>query len=217
MPKLSQRRASTVSNGSDYSDSGTKDPSPGETELWNQFVLRQKELLDSIKKGKLDRIPTEVELPQPTTLSKVASDVSDSEHNYDPLSIDDNSFEITSTFMELPKPMKLSPAVSYVSNDEYDPLSIHDSSFELNPTFQDYCLQLYKHENQDNAGSHDEEKVPKGRQPSDQDKSSAKTSEDCQQTFSVDSSMDNTDDDIATIISEPLMEWDLEHAYIFEV
>ena len=174
-------------------------------------MTRQQKLLDSIKKGNKDNIPTIVEMPT----------------------------------VETPKPATITPTNSEGSDSEYAPLNIYDSSFELNPVFQDYCLQLYRLEededgvdtmfqggecsrgssngwddrDEDNqhsdssAGSNGQVEEPEGKYVSEDDTSSRNESDESRAPEDI----SQKEDKIVTMISEPLMEWDLETDEIFEV
>lgn len=201
-PKQSRRRSSTSSH------SNTKEPSPEERALWNTFVIRQQRLLEAIKKGNKKGIPAFVELPDAISLSKVVSDdISDNDD-------DDGDGDGIGD-----------------DNDDDSPLSINDKSFEHNPAFQDYCLQLYRMEEEYGIGT--QHLVMESRKISSKDRkhqqqlyAAAGGQTVCRQP-SCQSGSDGsstgsdiyctTEDDIVTMISGPLMEWDMEHDGIFEV
>ena len=207
--KRIQRRVSATSSSSSSSQRSPSSPSSEDTELWNSLVGRQTKLLESIKKGeKPHLIPEVVELP--------------------------NSPKEVSTVSPESVPADL------------DPLSINDSSFERTPAFQDYCLQLYRSTEEENSAECGQnsavEELPYSVFPADWVKENLIDAfNECDQAnpnslsgFCVDEDHQSEDsdilemesresesgelgDEIATIITEPLMAWDIDHDGIFEV
>jgi hypothetical protein len=179
--------------------SSSKTHSPEDRKFWNSLVSRQTELLEKIKNGERGEIPDIVELPLPGD----------------------------------------APADEDM---KYDPLSIDDSSFLQNPTFQDYCLQLYRSEDLATVmyvpvvEEITEGAVSKsvkhfgywGYQVQDGwDTNGDPIKETCQ--YEDQSQYENSScvisqsrasyangDEIESILTEPLMAWDLEHDGIFE-
>lgn len=194
-----RRRVSSSSTSS--SASNTKATSPEDVKFWNSLVTRQAKLLESIKRGEKGSIPAYVDLPERITVS---------------------------TREETP------------SKQDCDPLSINDTSSELNPTFQSYCMQFYRPEDFAGASNivapddctevsdaflHCEQRgeyYPSTRSQGSTDASM--NSDKClYEDLSVqDDAMSNECDfedrgeEIASMIAQPLMEWDLEHDGIFE-
>lgn len=197
--KYSRRRTSTSSAGSPGSP---KTQSPEDTELWHSFVTRQTQLLESIKKGKIiDYIPTTVELPKPT---KVAAVVSEGSTEFDPLCIDDNSFEETPVFQDYCRHLHRSEGIQGAcSLPELDSCraSRHDE-FEECEVQGSYQLQESEDSDaDDNASGY------------------CVYEDNCNGSGSSNDGHSQAcdEDDIASMITEPLMAWDLEHDGIFEV
>ncbi|CAB9508160.1 expressed unknown protein [Seminavis robusta] len=191
--KPTRRRVSTSSESS--AGSGPKAQSPEDAKFWNSLVSRQTKLLESIKKGEKEAIPAVVELPN-ILVTIPATESAEDEAKYDPLSID-------------------------------------DSSFEHNPTFQDYCLQLYPSEDStvastavvegtdgEDVGQYDDGDylLPDDGKCTGDDNESARKCLYEDQSQSEDSPgimAQSCGEEIASMISQPLMEWDLEHDGIF--
>ena len=124
--------------------------------------------------------------------------------------------------VELPEIIDLDVPKSEVI--DCDPLSIDDSSYEENPTFQDYCLKLYRFEDTDDSKdsfsqSEGSQSIEAPVEPPVRGEEGSECDDPRDNSSSVSSACDDEDkgDEIATMITEPLMEWDLEHDGIFEV
>lgn len=191
-----RRRVSSSSTSS--SSSNNKTTSPEDIKFWNSLVTRQAKLLESIKKGGKGSIPAYVDLPESITVS---------------------------TPEETP------------SKQDCDPLCINDTSSEINPTFRDYCMQLEDFAGASNlvapddctevsdAFHHCEQQGEYYPSTKSQGSSDASLSSDKCLYEDLSVQDDNTTnacdfedrgEDIASMIAQPLMEWDLEHDGIFE-
>lgn len=123
------------------------------------------------------------------------------------------------SIVELPE--SITVATPNLEITDCDPLSITDSSHEANPTFQDYCLQFYRSD--DTAGeSADRERGDDQSPDSSEDSRREKCLYEYPSEFGdspdlTSNSSTSEDSELASMITEPLMEWDLEHDGIFEV
>lgn len=186
------------------SSSSHKEQSPEDSKLWQALISRQAKLLESIKKGR-----NVVTIP---------------------------------TFVDLPNPANLSTTVSEGSTTDFDPLSIHDNSFEETPAFRDYCLQLHRSEGTD-TGSHysqpwscrtnlsetfeaehhgaygyNDDACDVTEDGANSGRSAFEDNSEANDNDSPDAlSQTCGEDDIASLITEPVMQWDIEHDSIFEV
>ena len=197
--KYAKKRTSAASAGSSGSP---KTSSPEDTELWHSFVIRQTKLLESIKKGKIiDNIPMTVELPKPTTVTTV---VSEGSTELDPLCINDVSFEETPVFQDYCRHLHRSEGI----RGAYSPTELDNCRASLHDAFEKCEIQgSYQLQESEDSDAEDHERGHclceescDGNSESHHDHSQA-----CEE------------DDIASMITEPLMAWDLEHDGIFEV
>jgi len=208
-------KAKDCKRRSSSSDSSTAESqTPEDNKLWQELILRQAKLLDSIKKGK----GVDGTVP---------------------------SIFVSSTPTKPNKPSAVNTEAP--EKEDLVPLCIHDNSFEENPLFRDYCFRLHSSgssfDEEDNA-SHPfrletlgqtkvnfvfEEEIRRTdhtcqiQESSDSDGSESDTNGSCfyddnSSKFCDESSQPcGFDDDIASMIAEPLIAWDIDHDGIFEV
>ena len=205
--KHSRRRLSANSAASSGSP---KTQSSEDTELWHSFVSRQTKLLESIKKGKtLDKIPAFVELPKPTKVSTTVAVVSEGSTDFDPLCINDNSFD--ESFQDYC--LQLHRSEKDITNCSSQ---LHNCRTNLNEVFHE-CEELDEYQLQGNDDEDEDDDCDGANDGASSGKCLYEDNSEGNDESPDDLSQTCGGDDIASMITEPLMEWDLEHDGIFEV
>lgn len=198
-----RRRKSQSSNASSSTAAAVKQPSPEEIKLWKSLVLRQKELLTSIKNGEsLEDVPASIELSRQsstsTAISEISSDPSSSGFSGDKGDIDGDIDEDSGC-----KEMNLDTP----QEEEGEEMSINcgqESEIDITDEFDVTPLPYY----------HDDDFQDWANRGCSNLNTNIVYENGC---IEVEFNGDDMSDDIASILSEPLIEFELGEDGICEV